>query len=206
VLFLVFGASAAGKTIALDALRGRLADLAIHDFDEVGVPSDADKRWRQRSNEVWVDRALDYQAQGVDLLLAGQTPLGELLASRSAPLLEAISACLIDCYDATRNARLRTGDVAFRRSAGDLQDQLNWAEWLRRHAEDPAWRPEVIREGTSDELRWQRWSSWQRGDPRWRVRVVDTTSLPVGQVADLLAAWIDEERALVRSGAHPLQH
>jgi hypothetical protein len=199
VLFLVFGASAAGKTIALDALRGRLADLAIHDFDEVGVPSDADKTWRQRSDEVWVGRALDYQAQGVDLLLAGQTPLGELLASPSAPLLEAVSACLIDCDEPTRSARLRARGAALSgRSAGDPQ-------WLRRHAEDPAWCPEVIREGASHELRWERWSSWQRGDPRWRVRVIDTTSLPVEQVADELAAWIDEERALVRSGEHPLQ-
>lgn len=206
VLFLMFGSSAAGKTFALDAMRGRVADLAIHDFDEIGVPSDADMTWRQRSNEVWIGRALHYQAHGVDLLLAGQTPIGELLASPSAPLLEAIAACLIDCEDETRVGRMRRrGSTWLARSAGELHEYLDWAEWMRRHAGDPTWRPDVIREGASDELRWERWSAWKRGDPRWRVHVIDTTTLPVGQVADQLTAWIDEERSLVRSGAHPLQ-
>ena len=205
MLFLIFGSSAAGKTFALDALRGRVPDLAIHDFDEVGVPADADKTWRQHSNEVWIGRALEYQAQGMDLLLAGQTPIGELLASPSAPLLEAISACLIDCDDETRVARLRArGSECFGGSAADLQAYLSWAEWMRRHAEDPTWRPDVIREGAAEELRWERWSAWQRGDPRWRVRVIDTTALPVEHVADQLSAWIDEERVLVCSGAHAL--
>jgi hypothetical protein len=60
---------------------------------------------------------LVYQAEGTDLLLAGQTPLGELLAAPSAPRLEAISACLIDCDDETRVARLQSrGPEWFARS------------------------------------------------------------------------------------------
>jgi hypothetical protein len=106
-LLLLFGASGAGKTFALDPLRELLPALAIHDFDEIGVPAGADTGWRQRSNEAWIRRALDDQAHGVDFVLAGQTPFGELLASPSAPLLEAISGCLIDCDDETRHARLR---------------------------------------------------------------------------------------------------
>jgi hypothetical protein len=47
MLFLVFGSSAAGKTLALGALRGRVDSLAIHDLDEIGVPSGADRRWRR---------------------------------------------------------------------------------------------------------------------------------------------------------------
>jgi hypothetical protein len=34
--------------------------------------------------------------------------------------------------------------------------------------------------------------------------VVDTSALLVEQVAARLVEWIEEERALVRSGAHPL--
>ena len=76
MLFLLFGSSAAGKTFVLNELRGRIASLAIHDFDEIGVPAGADTAWRHRANEQWVRRALDYQADGTDLLLAGQTPFG----------------------------------------------------------------------------------------------------------------------------------
>jgi hypothetical protein len=107
MLFLLFGSSAAGKTFALNALRDRVEDLAIHDFDEIGVPPGADTAWRQQANEKWVRRALEYQAARIDLLLAGQTPFGELLAAPSATRLEAISACLIDCDDDTRVERLQ---------------------------------------------------------------------------------------------------
>jgi hypothetical protein len=198
VLFLLFGASAAGKTFALNSLRDRVPDLAIHDFDEIGVPPGADTVWRHRANEEWVRRALDYQVAGTDLLLAGQTPFGELLATPSAPLLDAISACLIDCDDDTRVARLRAHRPEWlAHTAGDLEDYLNWAEWMRRHASDPTWRREVIRkEATESEMHWIRWSDWTADDPRWRVRVLDTSGLPVEQVASELAEWIAEERAL----------
>ena len=53
-------------------------------------------------------------------------------------------------------------------------------------------------------MQWSRWSGWRARDPRWRVRVIDTSVLPVEKVADELVEWIGEERALFRSGAHPL--
>ena len=197
MLFLLFGASAAGKTFVLGALRGRVPDVAIHDFDEIGVPPGADTVWRQRANEEWVRRALDYQTEGIDLVLAGQTPFGELLASPSASLLESISACLIDCDDDTRVTRLRARGPE---RLAHLQEYLNWAEWMRRHASDPAWRPDVIRnETTEGEMRWLRWSDWTAGDPRWRVRVIDTSRQPVEQLASELAEWITQERALLRT-------
>jgi hypothetical protein len=142
MFFLLFGSSAAGKTVALRALSGRVENLEIHDFDEIGIPTDADTAWRQRANEEWVRRALDYQADGTDILLGGQTPFGELLAAPSAVKLEAISACLLDCSDKTRTARLQArGNAWLDRTGGTLVDYLNWAEWMRQHASDPQWRP-----------------------------------------------------------------
>jgi hypothetical protein len=45
--------------------------LVVHDFDEIGIPSTADTPWRQRSMEDWIQRVLDYQDEGVDVLLLG---------------------------------------------------------------------------------------------------------------------------------------
>jgi hypothetical protein len=206
MLFLLFGSSAAGKTVALDALRGQVADLAIHDFDEIVVPAGADTAWRHQANEEWLQRALEYQAEGTDMLLAGQTPLGEVLAAPSASRLEAISACLIDCDDGTRTARIEArGPEWFARTGGKLQDYLNWAAWMRTHAADPSWRIDVIRHAASEsEMRWSRWTDWEAGDPRWRVRVIDTSAMPVEEVVADLVEWINEERALLREGKHPL--
>lgn len=207
MFFLLFGSSGSGKTLVLDALRSRVDRLAIHDFDEVGVPPGADLAWRHRATEQWVRRAIECQAGRTDLLLAAQTPLGELLAVPSASRLEAISACLLDCDDATRAARLRArGPEWLSRTGGTLRDYLNWAGWMRDHAAEPTSRVEVIRcEAAWKEMCWSRWSGWRAGDRRWRVRVIDTSAASVEEVTDELVEWIDEERALFRSGAHPLQ-
>lgn len=197
MLLLVFGSSAAGKTFALDELRRRNLDAAIHDFDEIGVPAGADRGWRHRANEDWIGRALDYQAEGRDAVIAGQTPFGEMLASPSAPRLEAISGCLIDCDDDTLAARLRArGPDWLARAGAELADYLAWAEWLRRHAADPTWEQHVITEPPTDvPMRWERWIDWRPGDPRWTVATIDTSDAPVERVADELSTWIDEQRA-----------
>lgn len=214
MLFLVFGSSAAGKTTALDALRARLPDLAIHDFDELEPPPGATSAWRHAANEEWLQRAVAYQDAGRDLLLAGQTPFGELLATPSASRIDGIAACLIDCDDATRSARIRArGEWWFERTAGDLQAaytwedwierHLSWAKWLRDHAADPTSRPDVILVPGEIDMVWSRWTDLQPGDPRWRVHVVDTTGLTPDEVADDLERWIAAERALLATGTHP---
>jgi hypothetical protein len=96
----------------------------VHDFDEVGVPSDADTGWRQRSPEDWLRRVLDHQSAGVDVLLTGQSPLGDVLACPSAVHLNGVAPLLLDVADADRLRRLerrdpgRYDDAAKRRCVG----------------------------------------------------------------------------------------
>lgn len=84
MLLTVAGSSCSRKTTAGRACAD-LPNLAVHDFDEVGVPDDADLRWRQRSMEHWLHRVLEYQSAGVDVLLLGQCPLGVVLATATPP-------------------------------------------------------------------------------------------------------------------------
>ncbi|MDX6516877.1 MAG: hypothetical protein QOH73_2543 [Gaiellaceae bacterium] len=165
MLFLLFGSSAAGKSYVLARLGGRVRALAIHDFDEIGVPAGADATWRQGANEEWVQRAIAYEWAGTDLLLAGQTPVGELLRTPSVGLLDGVSACLMDCDDDTRITRLHArGPEWLASTGGTLQDYLNWAAWLRDHAVEQ------------------------------NAHVIDGAA-PVDEVADALVEWIRTERA-----------
>ncbi|MEV7680622.1 hypothetical protein AB0O64_19065 [Streptomyces sp. NPDC088341] len=97
----------------------------MHDFDELRVPEGADPDWRHHMTEIWVQRALEYQDHGIDLLLTGQSPLREVLA-----------VCLVDVGDEVRRARLAERDPV-RWDAPAVDAFLSWASWHRKHALDP---------------------------------------------------------------------
>jgi hypothetical protein len=205
MLFLLFGSSASGKSTALSGVRERLSDLRVHDFDEIEIPNDVDMAWRQRTNQAWLQRAREAQTDGLDFLLAGQTPFGEVLAAPAATELEGLSACLLDCDDDVRLARIYgRGSEWLERVPGELQDHINWADWMRHHARDPAWRQDVIREAGAEEMRWERWAGWRKGDPRWNIREINTSKTPAERVVDELTNWITDERQRLRAGVHPL--
>jgi hypothetical protein len=189
MFFLISGSSAAGKSTASRLLGERLDRVECHDADEM-VARTADERCEQL--ELWVQRALETQASGRDFLLSSNSPLGELLACPSAPLLDGIAACLLDCSDEVREARY------FARGA--LPDWpfnqaiLNWAAWHRGHAVDPGWEPHVIDRNGPPTHRYDRWRSWERGDPRWQVLVLDTTDVSVEATLSRLVDWVRDAR------------
>ncbi|MGH9969199.1 MAG: hypothetical protein ACREBG_15560 [Pyrinomonadaceae bacterium] len=189
MLYLVTGASGSGKTACLSRLRELSPDLVWHDFDEVGVPADADKVWRQQTTEHWLQQVVRYQADSKDVGLSGNIIPGEVLACPSAPVVNGITACLLDCYDVVRIDRLRVRGLH-----GDTQEMLCWAAWQRMHAVDPQWRPDVIREGGAAGMQWERWEGWQRGDGRWHTQVIDTTAMTIEEVAAAISRWVRDQR------------
>ena len=203
MLFTLTGSSGSGKSTLARVLANRVPGLAVHDFDEVGVPDHPDQVWRNRTMQRWVRRALAYQHEGIDLLLSGQSPLGEVLACPSAPELDGIAVCLVDVVDELRRDRLaRRPDAP--RSVRHLDALLGWAEWHRGHARDPRHLPEAITSRSWPDMAWERWSGWTAGDPRWHTHVLDTSTESVGESAGQLADWIDAQRAACRAGRLPL--
>jgi hypothetical protein len=198
VLLKLAGSACSGKTTVARACTD-FDDLVVHDFDELRVPSTADTCWRQRALEEWIQRTLSYQRRGCSVLLTGQSPLGEVLACPSAPLLEGIAVCLLDLDDAERVVRLdhrnpgRWNELA-------KQGFLGWAQWHRDHAADPRARPEVITVEGWDEMRWHRWLDWSRDDPRWNTTVISTTGRRVEETARTVEDWIATARTLLADG------
>ncbi|MEM7246534.1 MAG: hypothetical protein AAF533_14375 [Acidobacteriota bacterium] len=192
MLFFVWGASGSGKTTAMRSLQERLPDLVAHDFDEVGVPAGADQLWRHRAAERWLQVVLEHQSEGRDVLLTGQLPHGELLACPSADQLDGIASCLLDCTDVEeRFARIRGRE---RGTGSATPEMAAWAQWMRGHARDPQWHPEVITEVGAPEMCWERWTSWPTGDPRWRVEVIDNAGTELDETVERVLAWIVGER------------
>ncbi|WP_229882173.1 hypothetical protein [Streptomyces alanosinicus] len=167
------------------------------------MPEDANRQWRHRMTEMWVRRALDYQDRGIDLLLSGQSPLGELLAAPSALRLDGIAVCLVDVTDPVRRARLVERDPG-RWDIQAIDAYLGWAAWRRKHALDPSHRPDVIIEDGWPGMAWQRWTGWHSGDPRWCTQLLDTTDHSVTESVDQVEQWITEQRNAHQAGQLPL--
>lgn len=205
MLVVLTGSSCSGKTTLARALGDRVPGFAVHDHDEIGVPEGADKQWRNRTTEQWIGRAVEYQRRCVDVLLTGQSPLGEILASPSAPQLDGIAVGLVHVAAEERRRRLDQRDEG-RWSPAVLDSFVNWAAWHRGHAEDPRYRPEVIVDGSWPEMAWDRWSGWTRQDPRWDTYLLDTTGRSVAQSVDDLERWLLTQRRAHRAGQLPLSN
>jgi hypothetical protein len=199
MLLKLTGSSCSGKSTLAASVADRLQRVAVHDFDEVGVPERPDHHWRHRMTELWVCRALEYQGRSIDLLLTGQSPLGEVLAAPSAPLLEGIAVCLVDVADDVRRDRLTARDAG-RWDASAVDAFLGWAAWHRGHARNPHHRPDVIIKGSRPGMAWHRWTGWTAEDPRWRTHLLDTTGQPVAKSVDEVERWVNEQRDAHRAG------
>jgi hypothetical protein len=199
MLLKLTGSSCSGKSSLAFSIADRLSGVAVHDFDEVGVPERFPPYWRSHMTEFWVCRALEYQDRGIDLLLTGQTPLGELLAVPSAPLLDGIAVCLVDVADEVRRDRLSKRDPG-RWDAAAVDRFVGWANWHRGHARDPHHRSDVLIGDSWQRMAWHRWTGWTAGDPRWRTHVLDTTDQPIAQSVAQVEQWVTEQRDAHRSG------
>lgn len=85
-----------------------MLNVQCHDCDEKPA---VDEYTRYQQLEEWVQLDVTIQDSGKDLLLAAQSPLGELLACPSAPKLTGIAACLLDCSDVERRSRDALGRI-----------------------------------------------------------------------------------------------
>jgi hypothetical protein len=200
------GSSCSGKsTLALAISEHVTPDVVVADFDQSSVPDDPEPDWRLVGTERWIRQALEPQERGRHLLLIGQTPLGELLASPTAPMLDGIANCLIDVADGERLRRLDARDPG-RWSPQEREDFVRWGRWHRGHAADPNWAPEVIVRSCSVlQMEWGRWTGWKAGDPRWTTTIIDTTDISLPEAAAELTRWVRRQIDELARGTLPLR-
>jgi hypothetical protein len=183
-LYFIGGASGSGKTAVMPYLKELLGDgIAVYDFDDIGVPDGADKKWRQESTEKWLQKLLN---EGKDVCLLGQIVLGEILSCPSAKQIDKINFCLLDVSDFERIQRLKK-----RNTYGSDQNMLNWSAWLRMHHQDPQWAPHVIQEEAASIMDFSRLSVLNSYDEVANIKILDTTDLALHEVAAQLADWVN---------------
>ena len=183
----IIGASGSGKTACMEPLKELLTDYDIYDFDDIGVPEDADKKWRQESTDTWIKQLAD-QNTPMNSCLLGQMVPGEILASPSAYKLKDFNFILLDCNDAVRIQRLKK-----RATYGLNQDSLNWAAWLRMHCTDPGWEQHVIKQDSSTIMRFDEWDSLKSWNEKTSIKLIDTSQYSIEEVASRIADHINSD-------------
>jgi hypothetical protein len=181
-LYFIGGASGSGKTAVIPKLKELLGDnIAVYDFDDIGVPDAADKKWRQESTEKWLQKLL---GDGKDAYLLGQIVLGEILACPSAKQIDKVNFCLLDVNDFERIQRLKK-----RNTYGVDQNMLNWSSWLRMHHQDPQWMQHVLKEDCWHGLDFSVWDQLMDWSSKALVKTLDTTNLTINQVATFISTF-----------------
>lgn len=186
-LYFIGGASGSGKTAIKENLRKLVGNnvnvFEIDDFDDVKIPDDADKVWRQKTTEFLLKKIVN---DGKPACLIDQIVLGEILACPSAKHIEEVHFLLLDVDDFVRIKRIRTrGDVPY-----NNQHMLNWASWLRVHNQEPLWEQHVIKDDSWDGLDFSTWDQNENWPSNVTTKIIDTTSFDIKEVAEQVAAWI----------------
>jgi len=185
IFYFIAGASGSGKTAIIHNLKKILGDtVSVYDFDDIGVPEGADKRWRQESTEKWLKKMLK---ENKDVCLLGQIVLGEILACPSASKMGKVHFCLLDVNDFERIQRLKK-----RNTYGVDQNMLNWSSWLRMHHQDPQWMQHVLKEDSWQGLDFRQWDTLESWDSKANIKHLDTTEFSINQVAESISVWIAE--------------
>ncbi|TFG52840.1 MAG: hypothetical protein E4H37_04860 [Gemmatimonadales bacterium] len=140
-LLFVLGASAAGKTTAVQGLAAcQLAGVRCHHFDSVGVPSATEMRrthgsvenWQGVTTRRWVER-LSEDPEGAEVyVLEGQTRPSFVLPALEAMGVRVAEIVLLDCTPEVRRARLMDSRLQPELATEQMD---KWAAYLRGQAD-----------------------------------------------------------------------
>lgn len=72
-VFFVIGANGVGKTTVLNLLKEQLlvSSFSTYDFDERGVPDNADKDWRRSETEYWLSLGIENKKLNKNTVVCG---------------------------------------------------------------------------------------------------------------------------------------
>jgi hypothetical protein len=196
MLYLISGAVAAGKSTISTAVADRVTNLVRLEEDQRSAKTGED---RMANLELWIQDALELEAEGKDVVFGSQAPLGEFLAAPSAVKLEGIAPCLLDLHDYERRTRWIEDGVHSDWPIG--MDHFCWSAYHRMHARDPQFEQHVCLDREWDPAMWSRWTDWKEGDPRWDVFIYDSTESVIEETVSAVADWV----LSVRENGAPLR-
>ncbi|MFZ1627039.1 MAG: hypothetical protein WAT81_04520 [Candidatus Moraniibacteriota bacterium] len=164
-IYFVIGANGVGKSAVLSQLRSQLSEklFELHDFDERGVPDNADKVWRMSETDYWVGRGEENKAKGISTVICG--------FSKPAEIGSRAEIILLDVDNATLEKRLR-GRYQTEASLKELNRTTG--KTVEKFMMDNIYVSSLLRKACAE----------------LGCQIIDTTTLSPEQVADQVVIFI----------------
>lgn len=163
-----------GKSSLIPHLESKLVgrNFVIHDFDERGVPDNADREWRQSETIHWVQVGKENQVQGISTVICGYSKPAEIKEAEEKVGVK-ISICLLDANEESIRTRLTNRHE----NPGSLQELSRiTGKTPEKFIEDNVWVSSQFREASKEA----------------GYFVLDTSSLTPEQVAEEIGEWINK--------------
>lgn len=112
IIYFISGVSGVGKTSVMPYLKSHmLSNFEVHDFDERGVPKNADHHWRIKETKHWIELGWQSTHQGITVVICGLSNPDEIKdIQKDFPDLE-ISTILLDGEEKIIEGRLRNRNM-----------------------------------------------------------------------------------------------
>lgn len=128
-IFFITGTSGSGKTTLSNKLKNDLSPtkFVIYDFDEIGVPENADALWRQKTTDYWLNQGIKNADQNLSTIICGVAVPHEVSSSKIKPSLP-IKFLFLKISDSVITQRLQNRGWHEQL----IQDNINWAHYLEK--------------------------------------------------------------------------
>lgn len=171
-IYFVIGVNGVGKSTLIPYLRSALKeeDFEVHDFDERGVPDNADREWRKSETTHWAQLGKDNQEKGISTIICGYSKAAEIKAAEEV-VGSKISVCLLDASPEVISARLTN-----RHTDAKNVEELSriTGKTPEKFIQDNIWVSDQFREASKEE----------------GYYILDTTDLTPEQVAGKIVEWL----------------
>ncbi len=107
-LFIITGVNGIGKSAVIPELMSKLDSLqyVIYDFDERGVPDNADRDWRESETIHWLEVAKQNTINNLSTLVCGFMKVSDIeQAIQKVPDIQ-VEVCLLDANPETISKRI----------------------------------------------------------------------------------------------------
>ena len=177
-LFIITGVNGIGKSTVIPDLKRKLdpVSFVVHDFDERGVPDNADREWRKSEMKYWVTVAKSNLGENLSTVVCGFVKVSDINSALEDTPDITVSVCVLDASPVTISKRILSryttpeSLVELERTTGKTPEKF---------VSDNVWVASKFREEANENSYY----------------ILDTNEKKPGQVATDIVAWIKTQES-----------